>query len=304
MTRYVITLMASAEQQKLDENALRTARDNAHALEWEVAEPVWLAPGEACDIPIKVATGDAPGAAFAATLAGQLDAVDVVVQKDDAHRRKKLLVCDMDSTIIEQECIDELADFAGIKPEVAAITERAMRGELDFKAALLERVRLLKGLPVTVLERAYKERITFTPGAKELVATMRANGAQCLLVSGGFTYFTSQVREALGFHSDSANLLDVAHGELTGEVVQPILDKEAKLKSLKDALYRHDLQPADALAIGDGANDLPMLCAAGMGMAFHAKPVVREQASACLNHADLRGALYVQGYRKDEFTVP
>lgn len=216
-------------------------------------------------------------------------------------RRKKLLISDMDSTIIEQECLDELADFAGLKAEISAITERAMRGELNFESALTERVGMLKGLGLDKLQACFDERITLTPGAKTFVETMKANGAYCLLVSGGFTYFTDKVGAAAGFHADQGNTL-IDDGEtLTGAVGMPILGREAKQTALETALAEHGLVASDAVAIGDGANDLAMITAAGLGIAFEAKPIVASEADCAINHTDLRTALLFQGYRNDEF---
>lgn len=296
---YILTLIANPLKVKLATPLVKGAVDLSRAAGFIVSEPDWLSPEIACDLRL-TPTEDAPDQRFAAVLADALQLADVVIQPDLPTRKKKLLLSDMDSTIIQQECIDELADMAGLREQVSAITERAMQGHLDFKTALTERVRLLKGLPIEALEQVYLERIKLMPGAKELVATMRANGARCVLVSGGFTYFTSRVRDALGFDSDSANLLDAVDGKLTGEVVHPILDKDAKLKSLKENLYQLDLPAVSSVAIGDGANDLPMIEAAGLGVAYHAKPVVRAKANASLNHADLTGVLYIQGYRKSE----
>lgn len=222
--------------------------------------------------------------------------VDVIVQ-EAGNRQKQLLITDMDSTIITCECIDELADFAGFKAEVAAITERAMNGELDFAAALETRVRLLAGVPESALQSVYDERVKFMPGAKELVQTMRANGAYCVLVSGGFTFFTSRVREAVGFHQDYSNTLEIAEGKLTGRVIPPILGKDAKLQALLNLCHQRSISLQDTLAIGDGSNDLPMLLAAGLGVAYHAKPMVRAAAQAQINHCDLSALLYVQGYQ-------
>lgn len=216
-------------------------------------------------------------------------------------RRKRLLISDMDSTIIEQECLDELADFAGLKAKISAITERAMRGELNFEDALTERVSMLKGLDLSALERCYRERITLTAGAETLVRTMTANGARCILVSGGFTYFTERVAEAAGFHAHRGNTLIDDGAVLTGEVGLPILGREAKLDALKEETAAIGTGPADALAIGDGANDLNMITAAGLGIAFRAKPVVAQDADAAITHTDLRTALYFQGYTEDEF---
>lgn len=224
---------------------------------------------------------------------------DVAVVALD-NRRKRLLICDMDSTIIGQECLDELADFAGLKAEVAAITERAMRGELDFEGALTTRVAMLEGLALEALERCYGERITLNPGARDLVATMHASGAATLLVSGGFTFFTSRVAAAAGFAAHRGNTLLDDGRALTGKVAEPILGREAKLAALKDAAAAHGLTLSDAVAIGDGANDLAMIEAAGLGLAWRAKPIVAERADAAINRASLRAALYFQGYSAGE----
>lgn len=298
-SKYVITLVAPAESE-LVQTDIALVADMAGAAGFDLVGQDVLAEGEALDLHLHNRP-ESQHDGLIARLKTELERIDAIFQPQDDNRRKKLLISDMDSTIIQQECIDELADEMGIKPKVAEITERAMRGELDFKMALRERVELLKGLEIAALQRVYDNRITFMPGAKELVATMHKHGAYCMLVSGGFTYFTSKVRDALGFDTDSANILEVAEGKLSGSVVEPILDKEAKLFSLKEAAFSHDTRLAQCLALGDGANDLPMLLAAGMGIAYHAKPAVRAAARACINHADLRAALYAQGYRKDEF---
>jgi len=216
-------------------------------------------------------------------------------------RRKKLLVADMDSTIINVECLDELADMAGLKPQIAAITERAMRGELEFEGALKERVGMLKGLKLDALARTYAERVRLNPGAKSLLATMRANGAHTMLVSGGFGYFTKRVAEAAGFHVERGNTLLDDGTALTGEVGMPILGREAKLQALEEAVARLKVDFAESLAVGDGANDLAMIERAGLGVAYHAKPVVAEAAGAAINHNDLTALLYLQGYRDSEF---
>jgi phosphoserine phosphatase len=227
--------------------------------------------------------------------------VDVVIQPHDG-RRKKLFLADMDSTMIGQECIDELADYAGFKDRVAAITERAMRGEIAFEPALRERVALLKGLPTTVIDKVIAERIRLTPGGRTLVATMRANGAYTCLVSGGFTAFTSRIAAMIGFDENHANTLVAdANGKLTGEVADPVLGREAKLRTLNALRERLDLNRDDTLAAGDGANDIPMIADAGLGVAFHAKPAVKEAAAARIDHGDLTALLYAQGYRREEF---
>lgn len=220
-----------------------------------------------------------------------------------ANRRKRLLICDMDSTIIGQECLDELADFAGRKAEVSAITERAMRGELDFEGALTTRVAMLKGLDLSTLETAYCERITLNTGARTLTATMKAHGAHTSLVSGGFTFFTSRVADISGFDDHRANTLMDDGAALTGEVGRPVLGREAKLSALDEAAAARGLVRDDALAMGDGANDLDMICAAGLGIAYHAKAIVARQATAAISHTDLTAALFFQGYDASEFVT-
>jgi phosphoserine phosphatase len=275
----------------------------------------WLAPGVAMDIPFLIDDeGDdvldaGEERALLKDLAGDLrdiiggEPVDVVLQRHDA-RRKKLLVADMDSTMIGQECIDELADYAGHKSRVAAITERAMRGEIAFAPALRERVALLKGLPATVIDTVIAERIRLTPGGPILVATMRANGAYSCLVSGGFTAFTSPIAAMIGFDEQHANTLVVdAVGQLTGAVAEPVLGREAKLDTLNALRERLRLEREDTLAVGDGANDIPMVEAAGLGVAYHGKPAIKEAAAACIEHGDLTALLYAQGYRRDEFVA-
>ena len=216
------------------------------------------------------------------------------------HRRKRLLISDMDSTIIEQECLDELAAYAGLKDEIAAITARAMAGELDFEAALTERVGRLKGLSLQALEQCYGERITLMPGARTLTATMTAHGAHCLLVSGGFTYFTERVAKAAGFHAHHGNTLIDNGKTLTGEVKHPILGRQAKLDALNQAANAQKITLENTIAMGDGANDLAMIEAAGLGLAVHAKPVVATAADAAINRTDLTAALYYQGYTDSE----
>jgi phosphoserine phosphatase len=226
--------------------------------------------------------------------------VDVVVQPV-ANRRKRLLVADMDSTIIGQECIDELADFVGLKAKVADITERAMRGEIEFEPALRERVALLAGLSVDTIDRVIVERITLTPGAKALVWTMRANGGSCILVSGGFTAFAEKVAAMVGFNESHANVLLSEHGKLTGKVQEPILGRSAKLATLENAIIRLDVPQERTMAVGDGANDLAMIRRASLGVAYHAKPKVAEAAAARIDHTDLSALLYAQGYKRHQF---
>jgi phosphoserine phosphatase len=226
--------------------------------------------------------------------------VDVVVQPA-ANRRKRLFLADMDSTMIGQECIDELAAFAGLKEHVAAITERAMRGEIAFEPALRERVALLKGLPVKVVDEVIDKHITLTPGARALVGTMRANGAFTCLVSGGFTLFTRRIAAMIGFDETHANSLVVDGDMLAGTVEEPIFGRDAKRATLLALRARLKLAKDDTLVTGDGANDLDMITEAGLGVAYHAKPKVAEAAAARIDHADLTALLYVQGYRRDEF---
>lgn len=226
--------------------------------------------------------------------------VDVCVQAA-VGRKKKLLIADMDSTIISCECLDELADFAGLKAPISAITERAMRGELDFEAALRERVGMLKGLDLGALQKTYDERVRLNPGARTFVSTMAAHGARCMLVSGGFEFFTKRVARDAGFHGNRANRLIDDGQVLTGNVGMPILGREAKLWSLREEAAVTGIDLAETLAIGDGANDLDMIKAAGLGVAYRAKPIVAQEADAKLDHADLTAVLYFQGYRAEEF---
>ena len=235
-----------------------------------------------------------------AALAGRR--VDVCVQPVEG-RRKRLLIADMDSTIINVECLDELADFAGVKAQVAAITERAMAGELAFEGALRERVAMLKGLGVDALQRCYDDRVRLNPGAESLVRTMAAHGARCVLVSGGFTFFTGRVATAAGFHDNRANTLTEDDAVLAGLVGEPILGREAKLAALLEEVAALGGTPSEALAVGDGANDLAMIEAAGLGVAYRAKPVVAAQANARVDHADLTALLYFQGYRVEDFAA-
>jgi len=264
-------------------------------------ETLWLSEHEAWQVQFSVSEppdADQVRATVAEALANL--PVDVNVVSDDASRRKKLLVADMESTIIEQECLDELADHIGLRDRISEITARAMRGEIAFEEALKERVGLLKGLDADVLEKLY-DRITLVPGARELVATMRANGAYCALVSGGFTFFTERIAARLGFHTHQANTLDIVDGRLTGTVSPPILGREAKLAALERLRRELNLQPEETLAVGDGANDLDMIRAAGLGVAFRAKPIVAAEAKASIRHGDLTALLYLQGYSKSEF---
>lgn len=307
---YIATLIAPPDRPAVTDTLARNvARYLPHG------RPVdWLAPGIATDIAFLVddADSDAPtqqnllkdlSADIRDIIGGE--PVDVVIQPPDG-RRKKLLIADMDSTMIGQECIDELADYAGLKSRVAAITERAMRGEIAFEPALRERVALLKGLPISVIDTVIAERIRLTPGGRTLVATMRAHGAYTCLVSGGFTAFTSKLAAMIGFDEQRANtLLIEPDGKLTGAVAEPIVGREAKLDALLDLSKRLGLERNDTLAVGDGANDISMIKAAGLGAAFHGKPAIKQAAvTACIDHGDLTALLYAQGYRREEFVEP
>ena len=295
---HILTLI-SGPSGELDDALVTRARE----LLPEPGHPVWLSKREACDVSfvpgpdhdvrnlrdvVQGAVSDAP--------------VDIVLQSA-RDRRKRLLVADMDSTLIGQECIDELADFAGLKPKVAGITERAMRGELDFEPALRERVALLEGLDESVLHTVFAERITLNPGARTLACTMRNHGATTLIVSGGFTFFTERVAQAAGFEGNQANSLEVSGGKLTGRVIEPILGQQAKLDALRKTRDALSLASSQTLGVGDGANDLAMLQEAGLGIAYRAKPIVAERADAGIEHADLTALLFAQGYRRDEFSV-
>jgi phosphoserine phosphatase len=260
----------------------------------------WLNPGQAAELGITANT--ASEARVLASDVGEAIAgqpIDWAVVPAEG-RRKKLLVADMESTVIDQECLDELAAIAGIGPQIAGITERSMRGELDFEAALRERVGLLKGLPEATLV-ALRERLTYIPGSATLVATMRKHGAHTALVSGGFTFFTGAVAQKLGFEVNFANTLNIAAGKMTGTVGEPILGRAAKAERLEELAHAQNLKLAETLAVGDGANDLAMVEKAGLGVGFRPKPLLAAKADANVRYADLTALLYFQGYRKDEF---
>ncbi len=262
----------------------------------------WLADGIACDIALDDGTdGTDAERQMREALSGF--AVDVAVQ-DVETRRKSFLIADMDSTMIGQECIDELAAEVGLKDKVSQITARAMNGEIAFEPALRERVALLKGLPISVVDEVIARRITLTPGGRELIATMKAKGGYTALVSGGFTVFTSPIAAMLGFHENRANILVEEDGVLIGEVAEPILGKQAKVDSLLEIAGRLGISPNDVIAVGDGANDLGMLGIAGSGVALHAKPAVAAEARIRIDHGDLTALLYLQGYRKTDFVTP
>lgn len=293
---FVLTLIATDPLPPLTEGIIATAHDILKEQTAEVGVGHWLHQGVAYDLPF---TNLSPEMAAQLVREGLgLHQVDVVAQTV-VGRRKKLLLADMDSTIIEQECLDELADFAGLKSEIAAITEQAMRGELDFASALRARVGKLSGLPATALDRTL-QRLTLMPGALALVATMQKNGAPCHLVSGGFRYFTQEIAKRVGFTSERGNTLIIENGAIKGEVGLPILGKEAKLEALHELSASVGLSLDDTMAVGDGANDLPMLESAGTGVAYHAKPAVAAAARVRITHSDLRALLYLQGYSAEE----
>jgi phosphoserine phosphatase len=296
MTDHVLTLIAGIGAKPLDADhagAVRAALDRRGA---ETARPDWLAPGHACDIAFGGLHSDQADAAARHALDGL--AVDVVAQPA-AGRRKQLLLADMESTLIQNEMLDELADFVGLHDKIAAITERAMNGEIEFEAAIDERVALLKDLPESVLEECAAV-MAYTPGAQALVATMRQAGARTVLVSGGFDFYTRKVRETLGMDLDFANRLEVEDGRLTGRVLRPILGRQAKYETLVKQASDTALPLSATLTVGDGANDLDMLLAAGLGIAFHAKPTVAARAKWRIDGADLTALLYAQGYRAEE----
>jgi phosphoserine phosphatase len=264
---------------------------------WGGADVKWLAAGEASEF----AVVESPGNRWEVWSDLQTLGVDLIVQPEEG-RRKKMLLADMDSTMIQQECIDELAAEAGVGDRVAAITAAAMNGELDFDGALRERVGLLKGLPESVINEVLDKRITLMPGGSELIATMKVNGAYAALVSGGFTAFTGAIAEKLGFDENRANTLISKDGLLTGDVGMPILGKQAKVDALEEITARLGISESDVLAVGDGANDLGMLKRAGTGVALHAKPSVAAQCNVRVNFGDLTALLYLQGYARDAFS--
>jgi phosphoserine phosphatase len=293
---HVLTLVGNPAQSALDEPAAAAVQAALSAAGARVAPADWLAPGVACDLAFD---GVAPGRAEdEARMALGLRPVDLAVQQV-AGRRKGLLIADMDSTIITIECIDELAAFVGKKAEIAAITERAMRGELDFEQALDERIGKMRGLSRHDMERCYAERVRLSPGARVLVRTMAASGALTALVSGGFTFFTERVAAAAGFEIQRANTLVFKDDRLAG-VARPILGADAKRQALEHFRAERRLALEATLAVGDGANDIPMIQAAGLGVAYHAKPKTAAAAHARVDHADLTALLYFQGYREAE----
>jgi phosphoserine phosphatase len=295
----VLTLIANPQRRDLDDRPVETALTVLKSAGAAVDTPVWLAPGIAADAPF---SNIPPEQAQSMVKQAFSDAPFDVVAQPSLNRRKQLLVADMESTIIENEMLDELAGEIGAVEEIADVTARAMNGELDFDDALQARVALFKGLEAAALERAMA-KIRIMPGAESLVRTMRANGAYCALVSGGFTYYTSEIRKRVGFDIDQANILEVEGGAIKGTVTKPILGRDAKRDALNRFCKELNITTAAAMCVGDGANDLAMLAAAGAGVAFHAKPIVAKQARIKIDNGDLTALLYLQGYRQGEFTI-
>ena len=290
---FTVTLLTNPEKRNLELALVENLR-NA----WGGGDAVWLSVDEAAEF----AVAQLPDNQWDVWADLQNAGVDLIAQPSE-NRRKKMLLADMDSTMIEQECIDELAAEAGVGPRVADITARAMNGELDFNEALTERVGLLAGLPESVITKVLDERITLMPGGRVLLQTMKANGAYAALVSGGFTAFTARIATELGFDENRANTLLVADGKLTGAPGLPILGKAAKVTALEEITAKLGITEADVLAVGDGANDLGMLGRAGTGVALHAKPSVQKECDVRINHGDLTALLFLQGYARDEFNI-
>jgi phosphoserine phosphatase len=288
---FIATLLTDPQSPILERATVEAVR-NA----WGGGDAVWLEPGVAAEFPLE----SMPLNRWEVWAGLQSLRVDLVVQAAEG-RRKRVLLADMDSTMIQQECIDELADEAGVGARVAEITKAAMNGELDFEGALRERVGLLKGLPVAVIDRVIRDRITLMPGGPALVATMKADGAYAALVSGGFTAFTARIAGMLGFDENRANTLNSNGDLLDGTVAEPILGRQAKVDALVDITKRLSLSEGEVMAVGDGANDLGMLKRAGAGVALHAKPVVAAECDIRINHGDLTALLFIQGYRREEF---
>ncbi len=294
----IATIIAGAGGQRISaELAASIRRDLSELAGAAATAPDWLAPGIACDFSVEAR--DIPSLRAAMRACFSDAPFDAVIQPAEG-RMKLLLIADMDSTIVTSETLDELADHAGLKERISAITARAMRGEIDFEGALRERVSMLKDLPASALEATFAG-IELTPGARTLVRTMRAAGAYTALVSGGFRFFTGRIAEICGFHEDRANELLIADGVLTGEVAEPILDKKSKLMALNELAASRAIPISATMATGDGANDLPMIEAAGLGVAFRAKPAVEAAAPAAIRHGDLTALLYIQGYRQAQF---
>ncbi len=296
---HILTLICNPHTAILNDEAQARAAACLNELGAETKEANWLAHGIACDIPFR-GLGLKVAASALQDIFHSLP-IDIIAQKS-SNRRKKLLVADMDSTMIIGETLDDLAEFAGYKDEVSAITRRAMNGELLFVDALKQRVKLLEGLSLNNLKKAMSA-VKLMPGGKTLVQTMKANGAPTILISGGFTFFTDRVRDLIGFDEAKGNNFEIRDAKLTGQVLEPIIDSEAKLLNLRNFANEYQVNKTDILAVGDGANDLPMLLEAGMGVAYHAKPAVSKRARVGINHGDLTALLYIQGFRIEEFII-
>lgn len=300
---FALVLTSAPGCQSLTDAHRAAAR--AELAKFKVIENRWLAPSEAAEI-LFAAPDNLDTRALAARITAALGTapIDVNIVPDDMnYRRKQLLIADMDSTIIEQECIDEMADVLGLKDKIAAITELAMRGELQFEDALRSRLALLKGISEADLQTVFETRLTLMPGARTLIATMKAHGAFTALVSGGFTFYTSRIATRVGFDVNHANTLGMSDGKLTGSVDGPILGREAKLANLQHYATARNLAPQLTMAVGDGANDLDMIRAAGLGVAYRAKPLVAAEAAASITHGDLTALLHLQGYTREQFVI-
>jgi len=297
MTSYVLTLVGVAKSARLEPIHIERVSQGL-AIDCNLD---WLAENEACDLHFTspLSSTDLSEKAHDALSGTMIDAVCMPI----AGRRKKLLISDMDSTIINQECIDELGDAVGCGSQIREITAAVIRGDISFSNALRQRMALMKGMKHELLESIYEDRITLKTGARTLVQTMRHHGAYCVLVSGGFSFFTQRIAGRLGFHGHQGNELVFRDGKLTGEVQEPILGRSAKLDTLVRLCDEHNLQPSDALAVGDGANDIKMIEAVGLGVAFHGVKALKSKANACVNHGDLTALLYIQGYRKSQFVI-
>ena len=295
----VLTLVAGAHNGPLTRDHVKQVQTALDPLGVATGEVIWLAEEKACDIELEACDVDQVEAAVEQALSRTQ--IDIFAQAKEG-RRKSLLLADMDSTIIEEESLDELAGFLGLKDKIAAITARAMAGELDFEAAVTERVGLLAGLPESDILEAVGQ-MTINPGAKELVATMKANGATCLLVSGGFEHFTGAVAEQLGFDDHQGNQLEIKDGKMTGKIAGTIRNQQAKLDKLNEMAVSLCLPLSATMSVGDGANDVPMLQAAGSGVAYYGKAVAEAAARFRVKHSDLATLLYIQGYRQEEFAA-
>jgi phosphoserine phosphatase len=294
---HILTLICNPRTTELTNEALEVAIACLSELGAETADANWLAHGVACDIPFSGLSLKVAEATVRHNFQGL--PIDIIAQKS-VNRQKKLLVADMDSTMVMGETLDNLSEFAGCRDKVAAITSLAMNGELSFVEALKQRVKLLEGLSLDNLKKTMAG-VELTPGGKELVQTMKANGAVTMLVSGGFSYFTDQVRDLIGFDKAKGNNFEISEARLTGQVLEPVIDKYAKLVILKNFAAEYGIAVADTLAVGDGANDLPMIMAANVGVAYHAKPIVSKSARVSINHGDLTALLYIQGYKAKKF---